>query len=597
MANFYRDNDDIQFLFRHMDIGALAGLSEENFKFATQFDYAPADAAEALHNYDMVLDSLGSLSAEFIAPRAEQTDRQGNTLNADGTVSYAKGIAESLEKLAKAEVMGFTLPHRFGGLNFPNLIYSIAIEIVSRADASLMNIFGLQGIAETINAFADEEIKQKYLPHFAAGKVTGAMVLTEPDAGSDLQSVKLRAFQDKDGNWFLHGVKRFITNGCGEVLLVLARSEPDRAGGLGLSLFVCDRGPTVHIRRLEDKLGIHGSPTCEIFFSNTPCELIGERQRGLVTYVMALMNGARIGIAGQSMGIAEAAYRVARDYAASRKQFGVAIEKLPAVRDMLIDMKIALEAGRALLYETSRVVDQTIAAEKKLEFDPPTDKEQMKSLKNQSRKLDRLASMLTPMSKYFCSEMANRVAYDSIQVLGGSGYMRDYAVERHARDARITTIYEGTSQLQIVAAVRGVCSGTCEKYLAELAGQDYDPEVKDLLDKLSEGTEQLKTAIAFVKQQGTEFMDLYGRQLVDIAIDLITGYLFCDQASTKVDMEVSVEDSDGQKIPMKKRKQVIAQRFITKNSPLITALTQLICSGDKSSFADFPTLIGPVPEQ
>jgi len=601
MPNFYTDNNDIQFLFKHIDLAALAALCEENFKFASQFDYAPADAAEAIRNYDMVLDSLGALSAEFIAPRAEQTDRQGSTLNPDGTVSYAPGIAESIDKLAKAEVMGFTLPHRFGGLTFPNLIYTMAIEIVSRADASLMNIFGLQGIAETINVFASEEIKQKYLHDFAAGKITGAMVLTEPDAGSDLQAVKLRAFQDTSGNWFLHGVKRFITNGCGEVLLVLARSEPDRSGGLGLSLFVCDRGPTVHIRRLEDKLGIHGSPTCEIFFDNTPCQLIGERQRGLVTYVMALMNVARIGIACQSLGIAEAAYRVARNYASSRKQFGVAIEKLPAIRDMLIEMKIALEAGRALLYETSRAVDLSIAAAKQLEFNPPADKTQLKPLKEKARRLDRLALMLTPMSKYFCSEMSNRVAYNSIQVLGGSGYMRDYAVERHARDARITTIYEGTSQLQIVAAVRGVCSGTCEKYLVELSQQNYDPELKDLLAKLTEGTEQLKNAVAFVKQQGTEFMDLYGRAMVDIAINLIIGYLFCDQAGSKVDMLVPVEDSpgasDGQQIPMKKRKAIIAQRFVTKNAPQIAALAQLICSGDKSSFTDFAALIGPVPTQ
>jgi alkylation response protein AidB-like acyl-CoA dehydrogenase len=599
MPNFYTDNDDIQFLFKHSNLGTLAELLEENFKFASQFDYAPADADEAIRNYALVLDSIGRLSAEFIAPRAESVDREGNTLNPDGTVTYAKGIAESLDKLAKAEVMGFTLPHRFGGLNFPNLVYSMATEIVSRADASLMNIFGLQGIGETINAFASEEIRQQYLHDFAAGKVTGAMVLTEPDAGSDLQAVKLRAFQDNAGNWLLHGVKRFITNGCAEVLLVLARSEPDRSGGLGLSLFVCDRGPTVHIRRLEDKLGIHGSPTCEIFFDNTPCKLIGERQRGLVTYVMALMNGARIGIAGQSMGIAEAAYRVARDYAASRKQFGVAIEKLPAVRDLLIDMKIALEAGRALLYETSRVVDHNIAIEKTLEFNPPAEKEKLKPLKEQSRKFDRLASLLTPMSKYYCSEMANRVAYDSIQVLGGSGFMRDYAVERHARDARITTIYEGTSQLQVVAAVRGVCSGACEKYLAELSQLSYAPEMQELLDKLSEGTERLKEAVVFVKQQGTEFMDLWGRSLVDIAINLIVGYLFCDQASSKVRMEVAIDgaDSGEQKIQMKDRKALLARRFISKNTPVITALSRLICSGDKSSFNDFAALIGPVPEQ
>ncbi len=601
MANFYRDNDDIQFLLRHTDTGKLAELAEDGFKFASEFDYAPANAEEAIQNYEMVLDSLGQLSGDFIAERAEDVDRQGNTLNEDGTVSYAKGTAESLEKLAQAEVMGFTLPHRFGGLNFPNLIYSIAIEIVSRADAALMNIFGLQGIADTINAFASEEIKQKYLHEFSAGKVTGAMVLTEPDAGSDLQAVKLRAFQDGEGKWFLHGVKRFITNGCGEVLLVLARSEPEIKDGRGLSLFVCDRGPTVHIRRLEDKLGIHGSPTCEIFFDNTPCEIIGERQRGLITYVMSLMNGARIGIAGQSVGIAEAAFRIARDYAATRKQFSVAIEKLPAVRDMLIDMKIAIEAGRALLYETSRVVDFEIGYAKRLETNPPEDKAEAKQLKTDSRKYKRCSGMLTPMSKYYCSEMCNRIAYDSIQVLGGSGYMRDYACERHARDARITTIYEGTSQLQIVAAVRGVCSGTAENLLTELAQQQYEPALNDLLDKLAEGREQLKNAVVFVKENGNEYMDLYGRALVDIAIDLIIGYLFCGQASTKVDMKVGAGDNgegeNGETISMKERKAMIARRFITKNASKITSLTESICAGDKSTFTDYEALVGPVPTE
>jgi alkylation response protein AidB-like acyl-CoA dehydrogenase len=463
-----------------------------------------------------------------------------------------------------------------------------------------MNIFGLQGIGETINAFASEEIKQKYLHEFSAGNVTGAMVLTEPDAGSDLQAVKLRAFQDEDGKWFLHGVKRFITNGCGEVLLVLARSEPEISDGRGLSLFVCDRGPTVHIRRLEDKLGIHGSPTCEIFFDNTPCQIIGDRQRGLITYVMSLMNGARIGIAGQSVGIAEAAFRVARDYAATRKQFSVAIEKLPAVRDMLIDMKISIEAGRALLYETSRVVDFEIGYARQLETNPPEDKAEAKQLKTDSRKYRRYAGMLTPMSKYYCSEMCNRIAYDSIQVLGGSGYMRDYACERHARDARITTIYEGTSQLQIVAAVRGVCSGTAENFLIELAEQQYEPELNDLLDKLTEAREQLKKAVAFVKENGNEYMDLYGRALVDIAIDLIIGYLFCGQASTKVEMEVATAEDglagNGNIVSMKNRKAMIAHRFITRNTPKITSLIESICMGDKSTFTDYATLVGPIRE-
>jgi len=601
MANFYKDNDDIQFLFRHMDMAGAANLMEEGFKFAKEFDYAPTDAAEAIENYDLILDSIGKLSGDFIAPRSEDIDRQGSTLNEDGTVSYADGTRESLDMLAKAHVMGSTLPHRFGGLNFPNLAHSISIEIVSRADASLMNLFGLQGIAETINAFASEEIRQKYLHDFAAGKVTGAMVLTEPDAGSDLQSCKLRAFQDDSGNWYLHGVKRFITNGCGEVLLVLARSEPDRSGGLGLSLFICDRGPTVHVRRIEDKLGIHGSPTCELFFDNTPCELIGERKRGLAPYVMTLMNGARLGISGQSLGIAEAAFRVARDYAASRKQFGGPIEKLPAVRDMVIDMKIDIEAARALLYETSRVVDYDVGYTKKLEFDPPAEKEELKKLKEVSRRYGRYAGMLTPMTKYLSSEMCNKIAYNSIQVLGGSGFMRDYPCERYARDARITTIYEGTSQLQVVAAVRGVCSGTVEKYFEELAAGHYEPQVKDLLDILKQNTELLLKTAAFVKETGVDYMDLYGRALVDSAIYIICGYLFCGQASSKYDMEIDVADgkNNGQKqtVSMKKRKEMVARRYITKNTPVIKSLVDMILSGDKSTLEQYQALAGPVPQE
>jgi len=611
MSNFYKDNDDIQFLLKHIDLHGIAEICEDNFRFASEFDYAPANADEVMQNYEMVLDSLGQLAGDFIAPRAEDVDRQGNILNEDGSVTRPKGLQESLEKLAQAEVMGFTLPYRFGGLNFPDIVYSMAVEIISRADAALMNIFGLQGIAETINAYASEEIKQKYLPDFAAGKITGAMVLTEPDAGSDLQSVKVSGhdmeaeqpatvYQDAQGNWFIRGVKRFITNGCGEILLVLARSEPEVSDGRGLSLFLVERGPWVKVRRLEEKLGIHGSPTCELFFKDAPARLIGERQRGLITYVMSLMNGARICIAAQSLGIAEAAFRVARDYAASRRQFGVVIEKLPAVRDMLIDMKISIEAGRALLYEASRVVDMGIGYAKRLELDSrfrgndSNSKEDARQLKRDARKYKRYASMLTPMSKYYCSEMCNRVAYDSIQVLGGSGYMLDYACERHARDARITTIYEGTSQLQVVAAVRGVCSGTAENLIAGLTQQIFDPAMNDLLEKLAEGMEQLKRSIAFVKENGTEYMDLYGRALVDIAIDLINGYLLCSQAGTDVDMQVAAEN--GSKIPMKQRKAVTARRFITKNAPKIKALTETICAGDKSTFTQYESIIGKVSE-
>ena len=314
---------------------------------------------------------------------------------------------------------------------------------------------------------------------------------------------------------------------------------------------------------------------------------------------MALMNGARVGIASQSMGIAEATYRIARDYAASREQFGGPIEKLPAVRDMVIDMKIAIEVGRALLYESCRTVDTEMGLltmqEKGID-----DKAKAKEVKGRLRLLKRLNAMLTPMSKYYCSEMCNTVAYDAIQVLGGSGFMRDYACERYARDARITTIYEGTSQLQVVAAVRGVCGGTFEKYTAELAAKEYVPEVKDLLELLSQGREQLKKAAVFVKEQGIGYMDLYGRNLVDIAIDIIVGYLFCDQASSEIDMDVAVAgNGNGQTetVKMTERKQLVARRFITKNAIEITSLIDSICSGDKSTFSDYEALIGPVPEE
>jgi len=580
MPNFFTDNEDIVFNFNTLDLGALANITEEGFKFANSFDYAPVDAADAVDNYRRILKMLGQLSAEFIAEQAESVDKEGNLLQEDGCVKYSQGITKDLEMLAKAQVMGFTLPYRFGGLNCPNLIYTMAIEIVSRADASLMNIFGLQGIAETINAFATEEIKAKYLPGFSAGKLTGAMVLTEPDAGSDLQSVKTRAYQDSNGNWYLNGVKRFITNGCGDVLLVLARTEEDRSDGSGVSLLLCEKGPRVKIRRLEEKLGIHGSPTCEIFFDDTPCVLIGERRRGLVPYVMSLMNGARIGIAAQSLGIAEAAYAVARDYAHSRKQFGVAIEHLPAVRDMLMEMKIHMEAARALAYECSRVVEfeRYYLWQTETEQGKALDKDVMKQMKEDARKYKGLAAMLTPMSKYYSSEMCNKVAYDSIQVLGGSGYMKDYASERHYRDARITNIYEGTSQLQVVAAVRGVAKGVATKAFEEFAAMSWPAEFGDLTATLKKGTDELSQALVVVKEKGVEYMDLYGRKIVDVACDLYIGYLFLQQAKHS------------------ERKKEVARRFITTNAPKITANCELIKSGDRCTMDKFGLVVGELSD-
>lgn len=579
MANFFTDNDDILFRFRTIDLGQLAEIREAGFKFAAECDYAPADAAEAVENYRLTLTSIGQLSAEFIAPRSEDVDEFGAVLQDDGHVAYAAGTAESLDMLSKAEVMGFTLPHRFGGLNFPNLIYTMAIEVVSRADAALMNIFGLQGIAETINAFATEEIRQQYLPDMAAGKTTGAMILTEPDAGSDLQAVKLRAYQDESGQWRLNGVKRFITNGCGEILLVLARSEPEISDGRGLSLFLAERNDSVKVRRLEKKLGIHGSPTCELQFNDCPAKLIGERQLGLITYVMALMNGARVGIAAQSLGIGEAAYRVARNYAAKRKQFDQAIENFPAVRDLLIDARLELLAARALTYETSRAVDLLYGAAHKMEFERPTDKEELRVARETERRYKRLAGMLTPMSKYFASEMSMKVSNDAISVLGGSGYMKDYPVERYFRDARITTIYEGTTQLQIVAAVRGVVQGAAEQFCQELASGEFPAEVRPLVDRLDETRPVLAEIIAFTKGQSAVYMDLYGRKIVDATIDLIVGYLFCRDVR-----------HDPARLP-------IARRWIHTRLPRIKMLREMILSGDRSSLEEFAALAGPVPAE
>ena len=592
MPNFFTDNADIRFLFDHIDLATLARIQEDDFADARRspsngdpgpFDYAPADAADAIDNYRRILEIAGQIAGDIIAPRAEQIDEEGNTLNEDGTVTLHALVADNIRRLAQADLMGFTLPRRFGGLNCPNLIYTMAIEIVSRADASLMNIFGLQGIAETINAFASEDIKAEYLPRFARGEVTGAMVLTEPDAGSDLQAVRLKAFQDDDGKWYLRGVKRFITNGCGNILLTLARSEPEISDGRGLSLFLSERCDRIRVRHLEHKLGIHGSPTCELVYDDAPARLIGERQRGLITYVMALMNGARVGIAAQSLGIAEAAFRLARTYASTRKQFGGPIERLPAVAEMVTDMKVAIEAARALVYETSRVCDLENNNLRVLETGLVTDKDEQKRRKEQGRTLKRLNGMLTPMSKYYASEMCVRVADTALQVLGGSGYMKDYPAERYLRDARITTIYEGTSQLQIVAAVRGVCSGAFERRVTELEETVCtDPLLSELKAKLVAGKESVLAAIAAVKARGTDFMDLMGRKIVDSAAAVLIGHFLLDQANAG-------------NTPAHERKKRVVRRFIESELPKVCMNCELVASGDTSAVAEYELLAGPVP--
>jgi alkylation response protein AidB-like acyl-CoA dehydrogenase len=575
MANFFLDNEDVQFLFEHMELRRLSALYEEGFRFCQEHDFAPEDAEDAVDNYRRILTALGELAAEVIAPSAAQTDRVGNVLNEDGSVSYAPGIAEAIARLSQADLMGFTLPYRFGGLNCPQLLYTMSNEIVSRADASLMNLYGLQGIAETINAYADEAIKQAVLPEMAAGRKTGAMVLTEPDAGSDLQAVKVRAVQDGTGNWVVQGVKRFITNGCGDILLVLARSEPELADARGLSLFLVERGPRVKVRRLEEKLGIHGSPTCELFFDDAPALLVGQRQRGLITYVMSLMNGARVGIAAQSLGIGEAAYRVAREYASKRKQFGVEIDRIPAVRELLVDMSVDLQAARALTYYTSFCVDLEVGTLRRLEGGGLLAEGERGRPQQEARRLKRINGMLTPMSKYYASEMSMRVANNAVAVLGGSGYMKDYPVERLLRDSRITTIYEGTSQLQVVAALAGVTSGLAHALVEELLNRIWPHSLTQQVEQLRGGLALLDEAVAFAKgQTGSGYLELYGRKIVDMACTLVIAGLLCGHAAVS------------------ERKLAVAQRFLAAKLPELRMNMELVCSGDEAVITLFEALAG-----
>ena len=579
MSNYFLDNDDIRFHFGFHDLKELAGLQERE-TWNGDADYLPESLDDAVDNYRRVLEIIGEVAAETVAPGAEQVDAEGNTHNSDGTVTLHPQVRLNLDRLAQADMMGFTIPRKYGGINCPILIYTMATEIVARADCSFMNMFGLQGIADTIYAFATDEIRDEYLPKFASGRVTGAMVLTEPDAGSDLQAVRLRADQDADGNWVLNGVKRFITNGCAEVLLVLARSEHEISDGRGLSLFVCDGYPQVKVRCLEKKLGIHGSPTCELVFDNAPARLIGERQRGLITYVMALMNGARLGIAAQSLGVAEAAYRLARMYAHSREQFGAPIERLSPVAEMVVDMKVAIEASRSLTYETARVCGVENNTNRLLEHagDKLSDDEK-KSYKATARTLKKLNAMLTPMSKFFGSEMANEVTCKGIQVLGGSGYIKDYAAERYARDARITNIYEGTSQLQIVAAVRGVTSGVFKTYAEELDAQyaTDNAELQQLKTLLNSAKDEIADAVAFVKTQSGMYLELVARQLVESAVYVLCGHYLIGQAITC------------------DRKKRVAKLYIEKKRPMVTANCAVIKNGNAQEIEDYELIAGPVP--
>lgn len=526
MANFYTDNEALKHYLTHPMMEKIVALKERDFADADKYDYAPQDYADAQDSYDKVLDIVGEICGDVIAENAEDVDHNGPRVE-NSRVIYADGTSRNLDACRKAGLMGMSMPRRLGGLNFPITPYIMAADIVSRADAGFENLWGLQDCAETIYEFADEDQKQKYIPRVCAGE-TMSMDLTEPDAGSDLQSVMLKATQKEDGSWVLNGVKRFITNGDSDIHLVLARSEEGTKDGRGLSMFIYDkRNGGVNVRRIENKMGIKGSPTCELTYKDAPAELVGSRRLGLIKYVMALMNGARLGIAAQSVGLSEAAYREALAYAKDRQQFGKPIIEFPAVAEILSVMKAKLDASRALLYACTRFVDMykaydDIAKERKLEVEE----------KKESKEFSRLADAFTPLAKGLTSEFCNQNAYDAIQIHGGSGFMKDYACERIYRDARITSIYEGTTQLQVVAAIRHVTTGTYLNWIKQQLAVECKPEDQDVKATLEFMAQQYADAVeAVTGVNDPKYLDFMARRLVEMAGYTVMGLLLLEDTT------------------------------------------------------------------
>ena len=506
----------------------IVELKERNFADAKIYDYAPQNTEDAIDSYRRVLDIVGEVCGEVIAANAESVDHEGPRVVNDH-VEYASGTVRNIEALIEAGLGGMTLPRKYDGLNMPVTCFAMANEMVARADAGFENIWGLQDCAETINEFATEEIKERFLPRVSAGE-TCAMDLTEPDAGSDLGAVMLKATWDEAaGVWRLNGCKRFITNGDGDISLVLARTEEGTKDARGLSMLIYDkRDGGVKVRRIENKLGIKGSPTCELVFNNAPAVLVGDRKMGLIKYVMSLMNAARLGIAAQSTGLSEAAYREALKYAQEREQFGKAIIEFAAVREMLKNMEAKTLASRALLYETARFVDiykqlTHISHDRSLEAE---ERQEMKFY-------NRLADGFTPLAKMFASEYANEVAYDSIQIHGGSGYMKDYACERLYRDARIMNIYEGTTQLQVVAAINHVTKGTYLEQIMRYEEAEHTEATKAMAEQLVELRkvyEQVVERVETLDKEATGYKEFHSRRLVEIAGYIIISHIMLRQA-------------------------------------------------------------------
>lgn len=531
MANYYTDHPEIEFHLNHPLMKRVVDLKERNYVEKDQFEDAPVNYEDAIENYKRLLDITGDVAANIIEPNSEDVDLEGPHLE-NGRMIYASKTFENLDATRKAGLWGLSMPRRYGGLNLPNAIFSMASEIIAAADAGFQNIWSLQSCIDTLYEFGSEEQRQKYIPRICAGE-TMSMDLTEPDAGSDLQRVMLKATQDEDGTWRLNGVKRFITNGDSDIHLVLARSEEGTKDGRGLSMFIYDkRDGGVTVRHIEHKLGIHGSPTCELVYKNAKAELCGNTRLGLIKYVMALMNGARLGIAAQSVGVEQEAYNEGLAYAKERAQFGEKIINFPAVYDMLSRMKAKLDAGRSLLYCCARYVDiykalEDIARDTKL---TPEERQEMK-------KYTRLADAFTPLAKGMNSEYANQNAYDAISIHGGSGFIMEYKCQRLFRDARIFSIYEGTTQLQIVAAIRYITNGTYLSIIKEMLENEVSDDLKPLKERVAKLVELYEAAINKVKEANDQAVhDFLARRLYNMTGDIVMSLLILDDATKAPEM-------------------------------------------------------------
>jgi hypothetical protein len=567
MPNYFNDNSDLLHHFSRLDLRDAVRVLERDYQEAARYDFAPHTYEEAIALYRGALELVGDLSGNFIAPRAHSVDEEGASLHG-GKVSYAAGTREALDKLADAGLMGVILPRQYGGVNFPATIYIMMIEMVSRADASLMTLFGYQDVGETIARLGTPEQKQEFLPLYASGEWTGATCLSEPGAGSDLQGVKLHAYQDAGGQWRLRGIKHFISNGCGQVLVVLARSEPGTNNMFGLSLFVCHGDETVQVTRIEHKMGLNGSPTCELYFNDTPAQLLGKRRFGLIN-VLYILNHARFSVAAQGLGIAEAAYQEALRWCRERVQFGKTLYSMPAIGNILIDMRVAIEAGRSLLYWSTQWLDLRNKLEEEI-AELKTHGKAAGDLQSRFDQAARYVDLLSPLVKYRVTEAANRVVYEALQLHGGMGYMREMPVERFARDVRITSIYEGATSVQVAGALRSVMNDVMADWFDDKEKRRIPSELDDLAGMLKSLRKTFLECLEAVSTDGSPSVrDASGKDLCDMYADMITGYLLLEEA----------EESP--------RKTFIARRYIRKAS---AEAARSSASTRNGQFADVPHL-------